>query len=316
MQTVATLGYYGMGNFGDDLILDGLRQLFKGWEVQVYSTCTGGAYPTLDFEKINKCDLFIVGGGELIHKDCLAQPTPCRFKFKNHSLAYKLYNRTFLAHLPYLKQVKTRKVMLGCGVDATTLNRNVLADLEQFNFIGLRDNASVEILKQYPKLVDKTRLFYDLAFQLTPPKSAKKSDYAAVIPTHREGLELEASKAWLQENAAGYKTAWLIPFGKIDNDDYTTARVLSPSLSLAGVSERSFMLPSQVNFNEVCKVMSGAKEVFTYRLHGLILAHMLGVPCRFYPYHPKLNRVHETLAGLSVDTVRVEQLKMMEEIIS
>lgn len=316
MPTVAALGYYGMGNFGDDLILEGLRTLFKGWDLQVYSTCSGGAYPTLDFDKVNKCDLFVLGGGELIRKDCLAQPTPCRFKFKNHSKAYRLYNRTFLAHLPYLWRIKTRKVLLGCGVDATTLNRNVLADLEQFSFIGLRDTASVETLKQYPKLADKTSLFHDLAFQLTPPKPAKKSDYAAVIPTHREGLELEASKAWLKENVTDYKTAWFIPFGKIDNNDYNTARVLSPTLFLNGVVERNFLQPNQVNFSEVCKVMSGAREVFTYRLHGLILAHMLGVSYKFYPYHMKLNRVHETLASVCPDVIRVQQRKLMEDCVS
>ena len=310
MQTVAVLGYYGQGNFGDDLILEGLRTLFKGWEMQVYSTVTGGAYPTLDYNKANKSDLFIVGGGELIHKDCLAQPTPCRFKFKNHSLAYKLYNRTFLAHLPYLKHIKTRKVLLGCGVDAEELNWNVKKDLQQFSFIGLRDTTSMQTLKKIPELTDKIHLFHDLAFQLTPPKPTKKSDYAAVIPTHREGLSLESSEQWLKENVTGYRKAWLIPFGKNDNDDYTTARVLSPTLFLAGVRSE-FMLPSQVNFTAVCNLLSGAKEVFTYRLNGLILAYMLGVPCRFYPYHPKLNRVHDTLTGVCPDVIRREQQKTL-----
>ncbi|KHF31385.1 hypothetical protein CM49_06401 [Paenibacillus sp. P1XP2] len=53
---IAASGYYGMGNFGDDLFLHTLRQVFDEHHV----------YPWNSRLDPNQTDAFIIGGGDLI----------------------------------------------------------------------------------------------------------------------------------------------------------------------------------------------------------------------------------------------------------
>lgn len=53
---IAASGYYGMGNFGDDLFLHTLRQVFHDHHV----------YPWNSRLDPRQTDAFIIGGGDLI----------------------------------------------------------------------------------------------------------------------------------------------------------------------------------------------------------------------------------------------------------
>lgn len=296
-------------------MLQGLRNLFTCWKLDVYSTVAGGTYPLIDFEAVNKTDLFVLGGGELIRPDSLAMPTPCGLKFRNHSLAYKAYNHTFLAHLPWVKRVKTRKAILGCGVDAEAANQlhsSVLKDLAEFDYIGLRDTASLSILTDLPQLKGKVHYFPDLAFANKVSRHKKVGDYAAVVPTHRgKHLSRFPSELWLKEQLKDYGKAWFVPFGQKDNDDYYTSHLYSRC-----ASEASFMHPNQVSLQSVTELFAGALKVVSYRLHGLILAFMVGVPYAVYPYHRKVERVFNDFGAFSLDEFREVQNEAFSEVVS
>jgi hypothetical protein len=187
---VAVLGWYGHGNFGDELILEGLRTLFRDWQVYVFSSDGTGAYPMINFAEVNKCDLFVLGGGELIGTKFLWMPNPCRFK--PHTKTYRLYAHTPFSRKSWITRVKTPKVILGCGVDAedkSELKENVIRDLEQFDYIGLRDQASVDILQSFPQLENKVHLFYDLVFAINAEPNVI-AYLAKVFPLKLHGLIL------------------------------------------------------------------------------------------------------------------------------
>ncbi len=148
---------------------------------------------------------------------------------------YRLYARTPFARRSWISRGKIRKVILGCGVDAEDagqIKANVVRDLEQFDYIGLRDNTAVNILSSFPQLRSKVHLFYDLAFQIRAESST---------------------------------IAYLA-------------------------------------------------KLFPFKLHGLILAHMAGVPYTFYPYHRKLQRVCDTVAGVSLEEIRRRQKESFDEL--
>ena len=184
------MGFYGHGNLGDELILQGLKELFNDWQVQPYTNDGYGAYPEVDFDMVNKCDLFVLGGGELINSRWLWMPKPCMFKPRTK--LYRLYARTPFSRRSWINQVRIRKVVLGCGVDVEKpeeLRSNVVHDLERFSYIGLRDYASIEILKSFPQLCGKVHLFYDLAFAINAELDVI-TYLAKVFPIKLHGLIL------------------------------------------------------------------------------------------------------------------------------
>ena len=61
------------------------------------------------------------------------------------------------------------------------------------------------------------------------------------------------------------------------------------------------------NLEKVIKLIVEAKKIYPYRLHGMILSHILGAPYEYYPYHHKLKRVHETIKELNPKTIMQTQ---------
>jgi len=320
MKKIAVLGWAGHGNLGDELMLDGLKNLFKGCEFMVMSNDNRGTYPFIDFDAINSCDLCILGGGELIHADHLFMPTPSIFKAP--SLMYRIYARTPLAHLPWTHRIKIPKIIFGCGVNAegsSQLKLNVIEDLERFDYIGVRDNTSLNILKSFPRLKDKVFLSYDASFGIKIDRSWEaydKVDRAIIIPTDRftvgdEGvLERDIavkSRDWLNEKLVSYKEKIFIAFGEIDNDDYETCKILSDKSS-------TILRSNNLLLQEILVMMGISKIVFPYRLHGLILSFITGTPYDFYPYHWKLQRVNDTIKDKKVEEIQNTQKAIADEI--
>lgn len=314
-KTVAILNWAGHGNFGDELMLEGLRQLFKEWQLVVMSSDEVGAYPLIDFDVVNDCDLFVLGGGELIGTDFLFMPSPSRVHFKIPSCAHRLYVHTPFGHSAWTHHIKIPKVILGCGVNAenaSQLKPNVIKDLEQFDYIGLRDNVAVDILSSIPQLKSKVDLFYDLAFAVNTNGSWQHSkDMAVVIPTDRftygdKGVRQRCiamhSCHWLEKKLKPYDKAVFLAFGEKDNNDYETCRLLATY-----ANNSQILNATQVGSTEVLNLIGEATVTFPYRLHGLILSFMTGTKYEFYPYHWKLQRVHDTILGLDLEEIQQKQ---------
>jgi len=308
-KKLAVLNWAGHRNFGDELMLEGLRQLFKNWEVTVFSDNYKSSFGKLDFNIVNQCDLFVLGGGELINSDRL--------------FSSDLYS--FL-HLSWVRRVKIPKVILGCGVNAenaSQLKPSVVADLEQFSFIGVRDNVSVNILKAIPQLAGKVHLFHDLAFAVETNSYAcvPSRDLAVVIPTDRSTSKHDSgirqfnmvanSQGWLTDKLKPYCKVVFVAFGEQDNDDYETCRLLSSCAPSHSVILRA----NELSLHKFLGLLSSSAFVFPYRLHGLVLSFIVGVNCEFYPYHWKLQRVHDTISGYSLGEIRACQKACFSEIL-
>lgn len=302
-RTVAVLGWYGHQNFGDEVVLEGLRQLFHGWDVTVFSDNQKSAYPMINFDVVNTHDLFVLGGGELINAD-----------------------RLFI-NSPWVHKIKIPKIILGCGVNAEKpkqLRREVVRDLEQFSYIGLRDKTAVDILSGVPQLKDRVGLFYDLAFALDTKGYAWRgnSDMALVVPTDRvnnkydRGIQVckvaDKSEVWLRQRLAAFGSAVFLPFGREDNDDYKTCLKLACKCS----KKSAVLYPSLLSVERVLKLISEASVVYPYRLHGLVLSFILGARFEFYPYHWKLRRVFESVWGVNPNVIRAEQRLLFDEVIN
>lgn len=324
-RTVAIAGWYGHRNMGDSLVLAGLKHLFQDWNFYVMSNTDTSTVPMVDVGLINKCDLFVLGGGELIHTDRLFMNTPSIFGLTIPRLVHRLNNRLkVFDNVSWFNKIKVPKVILGCGVNAENIDvvsDKVLDQLKLFEYIGVRDIKSFEMLNSVKDLRDKLGLFFDVSFSVSLRNNYHnmKKDCAVVIPTDRStcsdrgvkevnvGLK---SKGWLQDKLDGFKDVMFIPFGREDNSDYNTCRYLA-----SGIKHSEILHPSSVNLNTVVEMISRCSLVIPYRLHGLILSFMLNRKYEYYPYHWKLSRQQDTINNLNVDEIRERQQKTFNDML-
>ena len=251
-------------------------------------------YPVFDFDVANHCDLFVLGGGELINTD-------------------RLFIRPFLH---WIDQIKVPKVILGCGVNAESydqLKPHVKEDLEKFSYIGLRDKRSYEILKSIESLKDKVYLFYDPSISLGIKYNLlnDRSDNAVVIPTDRftnkydKGIQqfniVNKSKDWLKEKLKDYNSIKFLAFGHQDNNDLLTCKSLAKEFMNLHIRIIDELSPF-----EAMQIISKSAMAYPYRLHGLILSLLTGTKYEHYPYHWKLDRVHETFKGKTSTQILIE----------
>jgi polysaccharide pyruvyl transferase WcaK-like protein len=235
---------------------------------------------------------------------------------------YRLYAHTPFAHKSWVSRIKIPKIILGCGVNAkgpSELRTNVIKDLEQFDFIGLRDNVAVSILKSFPQLKSKVHLFYDLGFAIdTNGLSWKHSkNRAVVIPTDRftrsdRGVtECEVaikSREWLKEKLKPYEKTVFLAFGEQDNNDLETCE----TLAFYCTNKSEIIKASQHSLEEILNLIGDSQITLPYRLHGLILSFLTGTRYEFYPYHWKLQRVHDTIKGLDLEEIKQKQKAILE----
>jgi polysaccharide pyruvyl transferase WcaK-like protein len=282
---IAVYGWYGHGNFGDDIaVLGGLKNLFLGHTLKVFSD-----KQPLDFTEINRCDLFVLGGGELINSDRL------------------------FSGLNWANKISVPKIVLGCGVNvdkSKDLKKQVVKELEQFSYIGVRDFAAYKILSCFEGLKNKLDLFYDLAFSLPVTETWRgRGCYSVVFPTDRStrrydrGIQLfntaKCSVDWLRGFNC-FSRMVFVPFGGDDNNDLETCRLLCKSVGNGDIVFKPCL-------NEVYSLLVDAKLAIAYRLHGYVLAKLLGVPCVVYPYHWKLSRVYESTRFVDVSVIKCKQ---------
>jgi polysaccharide pyruvyl transferase WcaK-like protein len=324
MGRIAVLGWYGHGNLGDEAMLEGIKFLSERYlncrDFLVMSSTETPTVPAFDASTANTCDLFILGGGELIYP-----------------------HHVWLRDDGWQKAVTVPKVIMGVGVDGTELKRHVWEGLRDFGYIGLRDNEACRILRRDEHLAASVHLALDPSLVLVAKHRVSRCSepgVAVVIPTERRAWPrshtgiISKSKKALKHHAAALlhaerrgcfytnineskkalghelskdrmREVKLLALGGDDNDDLETCR------ELAGYLAHSFAVsilkPSTPE--EALRAVAGCEKVYSYRLHGVFLAYSLGVPFSIYPYHLKLKRNYDTLKDLPLE----RGLKVVEE---
>jgi polysaccharide pyruvyl transferase WcaK-like protein len=276
--------------------------------------------PVFDASTVNRCDLLILGGGELISPRHL-----------------------WLKHNGWHKALTVPKVIMSSGVDGAELKRHVWEGLRDFSYIGLRDNEAHRIIRGDEQLAGSVHLTLDPSLVLASEYRVRRCSepgVAAVIPTERrawtrgdmnifgkskKAVKHHAAALVYAERRGGFYTniseskkalghelskdhvreVKLLAFGEEDNDDLDTCKELANYLK-PGFAV-SILKPSTPQ--EALGVIAGCEKVYSYRLHGMLLAYSLGVPFSIYPYHLKLKRNHDTLKELPVERA----LKVVEE---
>lgn len=290
----AILGWYGHNSIGDEAVLEGIQHLLAKHldchEFHVMTSTETPAVPRFSSEDANDCDLFILGGGELI------SPT-----------------RVWMDEEKWHRQVTIPKAIAGCGINGEDVNSNVLAELRDFTYVGVRDQYTYNRLRAL-----RPHLTFDPSLVLARKHGVRwnpeDSITAGIVPTERktftrgEGVTnpniVNESTFHLEQKLRQdrIQRVRLFAFGEEDNDDYETCEKLARRLRRD--FEVSISKPDTPE--EALRGIAECSRIYAYRLHGMLFAYSLNAPFTYYGYHSKLRRNYDTIKNLAPSEVLVK----------
>ncbi|MBI2453621.1 polysaccharide pyruvyl transferase family protein [Candidatus Peregrinibacteria bacterium] len=292
---VVVCGNYGVGNIGDEAILEGLKNVLNKTYSKAYITVLGkGMHFPLGirslirsvfqwklwhkpYKAIRECDLFILGGGGLLTD------------------AEGFFVPFFWAFHAFTALSSKKKVLcLGQSVGPlTTINAWMAKKLfQKASFVTVRDKASLELLKKWGI---PAHMFSDFAFAIdyVPVKKRELNKHVIIIGREFKNINdgayniLVRFLKWLSEDLT-YKIAF-IPF---QNEQVNDKEFLNKILILAPeLTSRIEVLDySNVDTRKAIDELAKADAILSIRLHGGILASIAGTP--FLPLY-YMNKVRD-----------------------
>jgi len=301
---IAVLGYYGLGNCGDEAVLagllHGLREQAPHIQVTVLSAnprATSQLHQVRSVHRIRRllptiagCDALVAGGGSLL-QDITSQ----------RSLVYYVF--ALKAALALGKKV----VLCGQGLGplVTPRSRRMAASvLNRAHAITLRDPDSLELLREIGVSHPRVELCADLAFLLPPPPpqppstllgEAGRSLGLALRPWN---IQPDDEDAW---RTAGRRASVLCEaLGSSTRLNVRLVVMQEPwDRMLANIAAALSVWPTVVEPQRTPTEMTAAfaayRLVVAMRLHALIFAAAADVPSVALSYDPKVASFMQTV---------------------
>jgi polysaccharide pyruvyl transferase WcaK-like protein len=268
MKKLGLIGYFGWGNFGDELFLEVHKQyLSKDYEIKVVNDLLQEPYFSRPIkELVNDYDAFLIGGGDLIN--------PVRVS--------SLYWQMDFLNKPVF--------VYGIGVPNVKWSRkHVLEHYKKFfmhqncKLVVARDVESYNWIKENFELEDKLKWFPDPVCSYNRPKVliAKEKILGIVMRNHRS-LEKDFRNIRKLINDAkknDYKIKHIVLANKdLGKGDYEIAKEISEE------GEEIFYSES---LEEMCQEISKCSLLASIKFHGMVVASMYGIPTIAMSVTPK-----------------------------
>lgn len=311
-------GYYGFGNFGDDLLLKSIEAIVRGlWPraaIDLFVNFTGdvsgsdgtphyreyvrsflsGPVDLVDWTSHGHYDLILHGGGGVF------------FSVGDDGLTYRVGSsvvRTvgapmWAALASSLRRLLSRperitaerRVAIGVGLGPFGRgDRRFLADAEtlgRLHRIAVRDEVSLSEARRLG-LGDRTKAFTDIAFALDLPRAPARD------ATPRIGLVICQGKRFsdLMVNFVRRSDVYeVVPILFDENAD----RKAIAQLEAEGIQPLVWR-PREMDIEQFCRHLGQFELIVTNRAHGAIAAALIGVPTLILDTDPKLRSIHAML---------------------
>jgi polysaccharide pyruvyl transferase CsaB len=347
-QRALLMGYYGVGNLGDEMMLVCLKQWLErqGFDLTVLSEkparvvqthglpavenspllgewawrsgwLKGGALRVV--RALASSDVLIVGGGDLIRDD-LGWRT-FFFTMEKIVAAILMGKKVFL-------------VNMGIGQLSTRYGRALLKwTLRRCQRIIVRDARSEQMCRELG-VTEQVTLAPDIVLslpdllghqRLTNVGSPHKSPYMLVCLRHNpetfHGYEMTEARI----RTLAHSLDALIERHNVDvvflplhaatpngrGDASLHGRVAKAMVH----AERIQLRPWTADLNEVCSWISDAQLVLAMRLHAAVLAHSYGRPCVLMPYDRKVQEFGELMAiRHSIEAATLDEVAAMDDV--
>ena len=296
---VVMSGYYGFSNAGDDAILQSICQgiraasdevsitVLSNDPVQTRRLCGVHAEPRFRawriFQALRGCDVLLSGGGSLLQD--------------------RTSTRSLMYYLAVIRaaQLLGKPVMLyanGIGpVQKPANRRRVKRAVERSALVTLRDHSSAQELREMGVKRTDLHITADPVFNLSPAPQARGRELAgqAGLPQDRD-FAVVSVRSWpgtggFPEELAGvcdhlrraYDLEVLFLMMQPERDWTATEQVRR------AMEGPSYLLDTPCAPQELMAVLGMARLCLAMRLHMLIFAARMAVPCVGLVYDPKVD---------------------------
>ena len=260
MKTIGAVGYFGWGNFGDELFLNAhARALSDRFQVQpVHDLLHEPYFSRPVAEMVGGFDGFLIGGGDLLN--------PLRVS--------TLYWRREYLRKPVF--------VYGIGVPDEPFRREPVLDVyreflhhDNCKLVVARDVESYEWIRDNLGLDSKLAWYPDpvCALDLPDPDGKATGKILGVVMREHRSLEEDLSSVRRMVDEAkekGYSIRHLVLANKgLGQADLKRARMIAKPDEEIHHSE---------DLHEMCRQISACSMIATIKFHGLVVATMYGVP--------------------------------------
>ena len=267
-KKIALIGYFGWGNFGDELFLSTHHQMLSDtYDLFAANDLTKEPYfsfPVSDL--VEKADAFLIGGGDLL-------------------------NPTRVSPLYWKKEYLEKPVFIyGLGVPRQTHNRpKVIAHYKEFlqhpncKMVVARDIESYTWIKNNIDPGDKLMWYPDPVCALRrPPATPPKEKTLGVVMREHRSLDPNMQPVQdliTQARDMGYKIKHLVLANmELGKEDMKRAKIIATEGDEIFYSD---------DLNEMCQAISSCSLLATIKFHGMIVATMYGIPSIAMSVTPK-----------------------------
>lgn len=288
---IALCGYYGHGNFGDEIILKTILERIKKANPHAESHILNPQKPLLCLKNLWRADLFIFGGGSLLQNATSSASLLC-----------------YLSVIRAASLLCRRRIMLAngfgpivdCEIPQKLLMRELASTINTLKFISARDSdAQKELKNLLPKR--KIHLVPDPALlefakldknTLKYPQTLERTVFFVFSP-HSRGLKNahispKNLAAFLRRLSKEYHARAVITVLN-ENEDLDLARSVKKE-----ISDAEIVVPKSVE--EVGSYFYNAKFIISQRYHGAMLGAVLGVPVLALSTDPKMHSLCKDFA--------------------
>lgn len=265
---VAMIGYFGWGNFGDELFLKVHRQRLESkFELFVGNDLTAEPYFSRSVsDLVVESDAFLIGGGDLLN--------PMRVS--------ALYWQMDFLEKPVF--------VYGLGVPNQPFRReNVMEHYRQFmahencRLVVARDVESYTWIKENLDPGEKLQWFPDpvCAMNRPEPLPMEQLTLGVVMREHRSlSADMTPVRKMIDHaKVLGYRVKHIVLANKqLGKGDFERAELIAQEGEEIFVSE---------DLDEMCREISACSLLATIKFHGLVVATMYGVPAIAMSVTPK-----------------------------
>lgn len=295
-------GYYGVGNFGDELLLESIVTAIKKRVPSAFFYIRNLNYVDIfdkyndcihhtDIEKIianqkeykiiriirylkeywryfNECDYFVIGGGTIIHEK------------------KSLILLTIICIMAGLKGLKIIAIGIGISELKKTWSKLMVKAINKMSsFFSVRDEAAY-IQCVNSKCGNKVLLYSDLVYSLDLGKNEnfilENSKVIGISLTHFDFKDKINIFSNVIEKLIN--DGWIIALLSFQNMSDSSAKVLDDKIALKEIMDnlesdkKAKIQLIEINRKTIDKVFSDMRVLISMRFHGLVVASMYGVP--------------------------------------